>query len=153
MGKAFQVMLEHFGLKEKILVVNADNATANDNQTTKLDALNNSFEEANQVQCFNHTLQLSAKALLVPSNTAISRNVIGDDEVPEEDSDNELLPEVGQDDGDGDGEGDNNNDNEEEEEGNDDKDDGINELQDLSQNERVQILQSTAVVRVMVTKV
>jgi hypothetical protein len=126
MAKAFQAMLEHFGLEEKILVVNTDNATANNKQTTKLDTLNNLFEEANRVQCFNHTLQLSAKALLVPFNTAISRNAIGDDEVPEEDSNNELLSEVGQDDGDGDGEGD---DNEEEEEGNDDKDDGIDELQ------------------------
>jgi hypothetical protein len=72
MAKAFQAMLERFGLTEKILAFNADNATANDKQTTKLDALNNSFEEANRVRCFNHTLQLSAKALLAPFNTAIS---------------------------------------------------------------------------------
>jgi hypothetical protein len=130
MAKAFQAMLECFGLKEKILTVNADNAMANNNQTTKLNTLNNSFEEANRVRCFNHTLQLSAKALLAPFNTAISRNAIGDDEVPEEDSDNELLPEVGQDNGDGDGEGD--DDNDDKEEGNDDEDDSIDELQDLS---------------------
>ena len=64
MAKAFQNMLEHFGLTQKILAFNADNATANDKQTTKLGALDNSFNEANRVRCFNHTLQLSAKALL-----------------------------------------------------------------------------------------
>jgi hypothetical protein len=64
--------------------------------------------------------------------------------VPEADSDNELLLKVEQDndDGDGDGEGDDdNNDN-----------DGINELQKLSQDEQVQIVQSTTV-HVTVTKV
>jgi|SRR5882762_6714923 len=154
MVKAFQVILEHFGLMEKILAVNANNAMANDKQTTKLNTLNNSFEEANWVRCFNHTLQLSAKTLLVPFNTAISRNVTRDDEVPKEDSDHELLPEVEQDDGDG--ENDNNEEEEEEEEeGNDDDDDdnGIDELQELSHNERVRIVENTAVVHATVTKV
>ena len=105
MAQAFQVMLKCFSLKEKILTVNADNVMANDKQTTKLDTLNNSFEEANQVRCFNHTLQLSVKALLVPFNTTIFGNVTGNDEVPEEYDDNELLLEVKQDDGDGDGDG------------------------------------------------
>ena len=45
MVKAFQAMLKCFGLTEKILAVNADNATANDKQTTKLDSLNNSFNK------------------------------------------------------------------------------------------------------------
>ena len=73
MAKAFQCILEQYGLTQKIHAVNADNATTNDRQTTKLAALNNSFEEANCVWCFNHTLQLSTKALLVPFNTAISQ--------------------------------------------------------------------------------
>lgn len=73
MAKAFQNMLEQYGLTQKILVVNADNVTANDMQTTKRAALDNSFEEANHVQCFNHTLQLSTKALLASFNTAISQ--------------------------------------------------------------------------------
>jgi hypothetical protein len=42
---------------------------------------------------------------------------------------------------------------EDEEEGNDDEDDGVDELQELSQNERVRIMESTAVVRTTVTKV
>ena len=63
MVKAFQNMLKHFSLTQKILTFNADNTTANDKQTTKFSTLDNSFDEANQVWCFNHTLQLSAKAL------------------------------------------------------------------------------------------
>ena len=45
MAKAFQDMLEQFGLTEKILGINADNASANDKQTMKLSSLNNSFKE------------------------------------------------------------------------------------------------------------
>jgi hypothetical protein len=149
MAKAFQAMLERFGLTEKILAVNADNATSNDKQTTKLDALNNSFEEANRVRCFNHTLQLSAKSLLAPFNTAISGKAT-DDEVPEEDSDDESLPEVEQGNDHGD---DDDDDEEDEEEGNDDEDDGVDELQELSQNEWVWIMESMAVVHTTVTKV
>jgi hypothetical protein len=43
MAIAFQNMLEQFELNSKILTLNADNATSNDTQTTKLNALNNSF--------------------------------------------------------------------------------------------------------------
>ena len=35
-----------------------------------LAGLPNAFEEPNRVQCFNHTLQLSAKALLKPFHSA-----------------------------------------------------------------------------------
>ena len=37
---------------------------SNDTQTTELEALPNSFDAVNHVWCFNHTLQLSVKALL-----------------------------------------------------------------------------------------
>jgi len=47
MANAFQKMLEQFRLTEKILAVNADNATLNDTQTTKLDQLDNHFKEEN----------------------------------------------------------------------------------------------------------
>jgi len=40
-------MLEQFGLTEKIHAVNTDNATLNDMQTTKLDQLDNTFDEEN----------------------------------------------------------------------------------------------------------
>ena len=153
MANAFQAMLEHFGLTEKIIAVNADNATANDKQTTKLATLDNSFEETNRVLCFNHTFQLSVKALLAPFNTAISGKATHDSEVLEEDNINESLPEVEQDnddssnDNDGDSNSDNNDGN-----GNDDND-GIDELQELSQGEQVHIIESMADVCVTVTKV
>jgi len=79
MANAFQVMLKQSGLSKKILAINADNATSNDTQTTKLDELDNSFDQENHVWCFNHTLQLSAKSLLKPFNTALSGTTTDND--------------------------------------------------------------------------
>ncbi|KAG1750336.1 uncharacterized protein EDB91DRAFT_1196368 [Suillus paluster] len=81
MAKFFQAMLERFGLTKRILAVNADNATANDSQTTKLASLDNSFESVNRVRCFNHTLQLAAKALLKPFNSESLSASEADDDV------------------------------------------------------------------------
>ncbi|KAG1895342.1 uncharacterized protein F5891DRAFT_907859, partial [Suillus fuscotomentosus] len=58
LARAFQKMLEDFGLTQKILAFNGDNATSNDMQTMKLDQLPNSFAKENRACCFNHTLQL-----------------------------------------------------------------------------------------------
>ena len=55
----------------KVLAINMDNASSNDKQTCKLATLDNSFEAFNRVRCFNHTLQLAAKALLRPLNPGI----------------------------------------------------------------------------------
>jgi hypothetical protein len=44
MAKAFQDMLEQFGLSEKILGLHANNASANDKLTTKLSSLDNLFK-------------------------------------------------------------------------------------------------------------
>src|SRR5882762_4803609 len=145
MAMAFQEMLEWFGLTEKIHALNADNATSNDKQTTKLDALPNSFEEENRVRCFNHTMQLSAKSLLAPLNPAISQKATQDDEMPEEDED-QPLPED-------DAEDEDDDDDEENVEEDDDADDGINELEELSEDEQAQVLKNTAEVRETVTKV
>ena len=151
MVKAFQDILEWFGITEKILAFNADNAILNNTQTKKLDAMDNSFEKTNRAQCFNHTLQLSAKTLLAPFNTAISINAVQDDELLEDDGDGLMAEDeeddelAGKDGIEGDVEG-----NVEEK---DDADDGINEIEELSEDEREQVLESTAVVREMVTKV
>ncbi|KAG1866361.1 hypothetical protein C8R48DRAFT_600350, partial [Suillus tomentosus] len=64
LARAFQKMLEDFGLTQKILAFNGDNATSNDTQTTTLNQLPNLFAKENHACCFNHTLQLSAKTLL-----------------------------------------------------------------------------------------
>ena len=91
----------------------------------------------------------------MPFNTAISGKATHDSEVLEEDNVDESLPEVEQDndnssnDKDSNSDSDNNNGN-----GNgDNEDDGIDELQKLSQGEQVQIIESTADVCVTVTKV
>jgi hypothetical protein len=144
MAIAFQRMLGWFSLTEKIHMVNADNVTANDKQTTKLNALPNSFEEANCVQCFNHMMQLSAKSLLAPLNPAISQKVTQDDEMPEEDDDQPLPEDDAEDDED---------DEEEDIREEDDEDDGINELEELNEDKQVQVLEDTAEVRNTVTKV
>jgi hypothetical protein len=69
---AFQAMLEHFGLEHRILTFNADNASNNNTQAIELVNMENSFSEDNRICCFNHTLQLSARALLKPFNKSIS---------------------------------------------------------------------------------
>jgi hypothetical protein len=150
MANAFQDMLERFGLTEKILAVNADNATSNDTQTTKLDALDNSFDETNRVRCFNHTLQLSAKALLKPFNTALSGKTTGDDgdsdDVTAQDiDDNHLIPEDDEEDVEGE--------DEEEVEGEGEVEDDVDELEVLSEDERNQMLEETTAVCKTVTKV
>lgn len=53
----------------QIFAFNGDNATSNDKQTMHLAQMENSFDDVNRVRCFNHTMQLSARALLKPFNT------------------------------------------------------------------------------------
>ena len=143
MANAFQKMLEQFGLTEKIHAVNADNASPNDTLTTKLDQLDNTFEEENRARCFNHTLQLSAKALLKPFNIGLSGNVADDDDhsTQDDNGDSAIVEDDEEDEGD------------EEERAEDDEDDNINELEELSEDERSQVLEETTVVRETVTKV
>ena len=140
-------MLQQFGLTEKIHAINADNATSNDTLTTKLDQLDNTFDKENRVQCFNHTLQLSTKALLKPFNVGLSRKAMDDDNEITQDNDGDLA--IFEDERDEEGEDD------EEEQANevDDEDDNIDELEELNEDEQNQVLEDTAVVRDTVTKV
>jgi len=151
MANAFQAMLNQFGLTEKILAVNADNATSNDTQTRKLHQLDNSFDDSNQVRCFNHTLQLSAKSLLTPFNTALSGKPADEDDVTALYSDNdEMIP---QDDDDailGDDEEEEGEENDLED---DVEDDNVDELEALSEEERDRVVNETTIIRAAVTKV
>jgi len=133
------MLLIHFGAHQ-ILAFNGDNATSNDKQAACLHGLPNLFDEVNRVRCFNHTMQLSARSLLKPFSTMID-DVVADDD----DDDDGVLPEfedVGDD-----------------EEGVDedlDEDDGNEEgdtLETLSAEERADLLENTAVVRVTLDKV
>lgn len=141
MANTFQAMLEHFRLTEKILLFDADNAMSNDKQTDKLNQLDNSFHKENHIQCFNHTIQLSAKALLKPFNTALSQapvdniddhneNVplfISEEEEEDEHGDDEDIKEV--------------------------EDDNINELEELGEDECTWLLAETTAVCSTITKV
>jgi hypothetical protein len=146
MANAFQEMLTQSGLTKKILAINADNATSNDTQTTKLDQLDNSFDKENRVQCFNHMLQLSAKSLLKPFNTAIPGKAMENDDATTQDHDDDhaILEDDSEEEG-------------EDEEGidveDDVEDDNVNELQELSEDEREQVLEETTVVCETITKV
>jgi TATA-binding protein-associated factor Taf7 len=142
-------MLQHFGLTDKVLAINADNATLNDTQVKALAAMTNSFNEENHVRCFNHTLQLTAKLLIKPFNSGMcSKAGSHDDDIPGEDDD---MPELSAlDNEDDDEERDVDEDGGEE---GDDVDDNINELEALSEIEQADIIADTHVVRQAVTKV
>ena len=114
---------------EQILSFNADNALPNDKQTTWLAELPNSFEEANHVWCFNHTLQLSTRALLHLFNVGLRKalEVLGADE----DQDDDTMSVCDDDDVEGDDEDEDRLVVEEV----DDPDDNINELDALAEED------------------
>ena len=76
------------------------NASANDTQTTKLAQCPNSFEREHRVRCFNHTLNLVAKAILKPFSGVAQKAGSGPDllaqtHMDSEDEDNEVpLPDT-----------------------------------------------------------
>ena len=125
--------------------MNADNATSNDTQMAKLSKLDNSFEANNRLRCFNHTMQLAAKALLRPLNPGISgkdNNESGedDDDCPSlilNDEENEAEDETEDEAEDGVGSHDN---------AMDDLDDEIDELQMLDDMEKEAMLDGTLTV-------
>jgi len=149
MANAFQNMLKQSGLTKKILAINADNASSNNTQTTKLNKMGNSFDEENRVCCFNHTLQLSAKSLLKPFNTTLSQKATDDnnddDDLTAQDHDaNQVILAADEEEDGGD---------EEEADLEDDIDDEHDKLQALSEDQQKQVLEDTAVVCETVTKV
>jgi len=98
LAQEFQAMLEHFHVENKVsyshqniflpptnypphqmLAFTGDNATSNDTQTAELEKKKNSFNLGNHVHCFNHTVQLSAKALLHPFTMCISSATTNDE--------------------------------------------------------------------------
>jgi hypothetical protein len=145
MANTFQKMLQQFRWTKKIHSVNTDNASPNNTLTTKLDQLDNTFEEQNQAWCFNHTLQLSAQALLKPFNVSLSRNVTDNDNQSTQDDDGDLVM-VEDDKEDKEGQA-------KDEDNEDDEDNNINKLEELSKEEWCQVLQETVVVHETVTKV
>lgn len=140
----------------KVLAINMDNASSNDKQTCKLATLDNSFEAFNRVRCFNHTLQLAAKALLRPLNPGIlggshgssSQAIISehDSEVSDEDDSPPLIIDDESDD-------ENENSGGDDSGGMDDPDDDIDELLQLDSVSQRETLYKMVVVREAVSKV
>ena len=101
------------------------------------------------MRCFNHTLQLSAKALLKPFNVALSGPATGDDEF-NEDEDRNMITLANEENDIGDEEELNE---EADVEDIDVEDDDIDELDELHHNERNKLLKETTLVHEVVTKV
>jgi hypothetical protein len=68
---AFQKMFIEYGIQEKVLSVNSNNTSSNDNTQTHLASHNNSFNEEACLCCFNHTVSLACKELPKPFNPAL----------------------------------------------------------------------------------
>ena len=119
------------------MAFNGDNATSNDTQTDALDELPNSFESVNRVRCFNHTMQLSAKALLAPfSGPCTDKDA---DDIPDADDDDDEEEEEVADGG---------------EDEDDDDDERDNDPMDLlSEDEQAELLRDTAAARATLQKV
>lgn len=92
----------------QILMFDGDNATSTNKQTIHLDKVPNAFEEVNCICCFNHTMQLSAKALMKPFDTPTTSANSDGNEPPDTNNIDVLLGEVDNDDNtdEEDGEGD-----------------------------------------------
>ncbi|KAH7910435.1 hypothetical protein BJ138DRAFT_1126854 [Hygrophoropsis aurantiaca] len=101
--------------------------------------MKNSFEAVNRVRCFNHTLQLAAKALLKPFTSALSKD-IGDGTT--EDT-GDCPPLILDDDTDFD----------DDTEHGDDIEDNIDELAELDPADRQQLLVDTANVKTTIAKI
>ena len=122
----------------KIHTFTGDNATSNDTEVAWLQEKNNSFNTSNYVHCFNHTIQLSCKALLKPFTSSIASSVTDSDnmldlegvEDDDKDPDTELALNV-----------------------DDNVDDNIDELDVLSGKEQAMFLEETVAVKEAVTKV
>jgi hypothetical protein len=142
----------------QILSFNADNTSPNDKQTDTMAMLPNSFEKENRVHCFNHMLQLSAKALISPFNAGM-KNVPGDElmdahtgctpDANDVDNVDGKVSDLEDEDNEGDDDADAGTDADEMDEA---TDDDINELDQLDEEERNQILEDTNVVRATVSK-
>jgi hypothetical protein len=120
----------------------ADNASSNNVQAVALYNLENSFDRANHVRCFNHTIQLSGKALIKPFNAGMGKADSGpDDDIPSPE-DFEHNDDIDQDADSGDPDL--------FEFGNE-EDDG--ELEELSEEEQSRLSDDTSAVRETVSKV
>ncbi len=121
-----------------------DNASSNGVQVAALYGLENSFDETNHVRCFNHSIQLSGKALIKPFNAGMGKAA---SDVEDCTDDVPSLEEFDYDDDDVDGDDDAGP----LEDTNEDDVDGESDI--LSEEEHMSMLADTSAVRETVTKV
>ncbi|KAG6913790.1 hypothetical protein DXG01_004289 [Tephrocybe rancida] len=163
LATVFHQMLIKHGLENKILAFNADNALPNDTQTDHLDSLPNNFDSTNRVCCFNHRLQLSARALLVPFSKDDDDNGSTAAADPEPGSDLKELEDLNKDDkkDNSDDNGSDNGDDNSDGNGNGDGDDGGNNDSDddndnpfagLDKEEQQELLANTDTVQTTLNK-
>ena len=105
--------------------------------------MDNSFREENCVRCFNHTVQLSTKALLKLFSSCITAITTDDEPAPETMPDLEVLDDENDDEVE---EGSNNGDVE-------DSNDEANELEMMSEEDHEKLLEETAAVKQTILKV
>ena len=122
---------------------------SNDKQNVYLDRLPNSFEDINRVRCFNHMMQLSAKALLKPHNSMASGRDPDDGEIPSDNDNSPVLEHISDDELEPDEQAEYEDGAEDEME---DKDEDV-VLAMLSDEEREVLLENMAVVRTTLDKV
>jgi hypothetical protein len=133
-------MLEDHGLQYRVLAFTRDNASPNDTQTDCLDKLPNSFNAENRIRCFNHTIQIAARALLKPFDNHAPN---ADDYATLEEADGVALETAGNDSGE-----------EDDDDGNDVEDQqGDDPMDELEEEERQALLADTALVRSTLSKV
>jgi hypothetical protein len=130
-----------------MLAFNGDNATSNDTQTAELEKKKNSFNLSNHIRCFNHTIQLSAKALLKPFSKCVSASTTDDDD------DMPALDDIEDEEEDRDGNDDDGGDEDDTLAGEDDEEDGIDEFEALGGEEQAKLLEETAAVKETISKV
>jgi hypothetical protein len=130
-----------------MLAFNADNATSNNKQTVNLARKKNTFEECNHGHCFNHTVQLAAKALIKLFTACISSATTEDDDVA---SDDNMVEVEAVEDNDDD---DTLWDKDDVSEAFDEVEDDIDEMNELDDKVWEKLLEDTAVVRQAVSKV
>jgi len=136
------------GNKPQVLAVNADNAASNDTQMAKLSKLDNSFEADNRVWCFNHTMQLAAKALLL---RPLNPDIISDKDKDKSGKEDNDCPPLILNDEETEAEDKDKNDNHINDDVADDPNDEIDKLQMLDNMERNTLLNGTLTIRDAIT--
>ena len=118
----------------------------------------NAFEEVNRARCFNHTLQLSAKALLMPFNAGMSPSKLApEDKLNNFNHEVQTLLDKDTTGDDKDDDGDDSDEDRCDDGSGEDMDDKVHsdndEMDELDEQEQEKILVDTAAVRQTVTKV